>query len=236
VNCANPAGIPYGWKGAGRVRQADETRTRSRRAFTLWRYADYIAPDCVAAEYFHARRIGWLAAKRFRDTVRWIPDALHPSGLKLPAIYCAVTDSNDAFRAVHRIFLKRERPEKFGAPASYGPISGHAIKLATMQQAINAGDLIVGEGLETTASACALLRLPGWCGVAAGNIAQCMTLPPEIRRIVLAVDRDRPGERAAEAAAKRWRAEGRTVRFLVPNTDGDDCNDILAGRPAANGR
>lgn len=222
--------ITYGNRGAGRVRSADETAERSRAAFNLWRHADYITPDCHAALYLHMRDIGWLAHRRFRDVIRWTPAARHPSGLTLPAIFLAVTDTNETFRAVHRIFLKPDRPEKFGPPASYGPIAGHVIKMASVRQAIEVGDLVIGEGLETTASACALLKLPGWCGIAAGNIGASLALPPGIRCVTIAVDRDAVGERAAEAAAKRWRAAGLQVRFLVPNGDGDDCNDILKRR------
>ncbi len=221
------SGIAYLNKGAGRVLTADETRERSRAAFNLWRHADYVTANCHAADYLHTRGVGWLSGKPFRDVIRWMPDALHPSGQRLPAVFLAVTDTNEAFRAVHRVFLKRERAEKFGAPLSYGPISGHAIKLATKGQAIAAGDLVIGEGLETTASACTLLRLPGWCGVAAGNIRKSLVLPPELRCVTIAVDRDAPGERAAKAAAQRWRAEGREVRFAVPDRNGNDCNDVL---------
>jgi hypothetical protein len=223
-------GIAYLNKGAGRVLTADETRERSRAAFNLWRQADYIAPECHAAIYLRARGVGWLAAKRFRDVIRWMPHALHPSGLSLPAVFLAVTDTNEAFRAVHRLFLNRERAEKFGAPLSYGPIAGNAIKLATTGQVTAAGALVIGEGLETTASACTLLRLPGWCGVAAGNIGKSLVLPAEFRCVTIAVDRDVPGERAAKAAAQRWRAEGREVWFAMPDRDGNDCNDVLKQR------
>src|SRR4051794_39427432 len=108
--------IHYGDRGAGRVLSADETLKRNRASFNLWRHATYITPDCHAALYLRARGIGWLASRRFRDTVRWTPDARHPSGLTLPAIFLAVTDTTEAFRALHRIFIKRERPEKFGTP------------------------------------------------------------------------------------------------------------------------
>src|SRR4051812_2491070 len=201
------AGVPYGRKGAGRVRSSEETKERSRAAFNLWRRGDYITLDCPATLYLQARGIGWLAHKQFRNVLRWMPDARHPSGLRLPAIFAAITDTNEAFRAVHRIFLKPDRPEKFGPPASYGPIAGHAVKLATLQQAMTAGDLIVGEGVETTAAACALLKLPGWSAIACGNLSSALVLPLEIRRVTIAVDRDVAGETAARAAAKRWRLE-----------------------------
>lgn len=217
----------YARIGAGRVRTLEETAEQSRAALGAWLRGDYITPDTPPARYLIARGIGWLAAKRFRDTLRWRSDARHPSGVTLPAILCAVTDVRGNFRAIHRIFLKHDRPEKFGSPLSFGPISGHAIRLASEAEARAAGELVIGEGLETTASCCALLRRPGWSAIACGNLGKSLILPGELRTIVIAVDRDSQGERAAKAAAHRWRAEGRTVRFLVPAEPGADANDVL---------
>jgi hypothetical protein len=221
------AATNYGSIGAGRVRSPEETAERTRAALSAWLHGDYITADTQAGRYLAARRIGWLAARRFRNTLRWRSDARHPSGVILPAILCAVHDAHGNFRAVHRIFLKHERPEKFGPPASLGPISGHAIQLATLERILAAGTIVVAEGLETTASACALLKLPGWAAIGAGNLGYAMALPPEFRSITIAADRDGPGIRAAEAAAARWRAKRRTVRFLVPDEPGADANDIL---------
>jgi hypothetical protein len=220
----------YGRIGAGRVRSPEETAERSRSALSTWLHGDYIISDTPAARYLAARGIVWLAARRFRNTLRWRSDARHPSGITLPVILCAVHDVRGNFRAVHRIFLKHERPQKFGPPASLGPISGHAIQLATLEQILAAGTLIIGEGLETTASACALLKLPGWCAVGCGNLGYAMALPPEIRSVTIACDRDRHGIRAAEAAARRWRAEGRTVRIAAPDRIGADFNDLVRER------
>lgn len=221
------AGLRYGRIGAGQVRAPEETAERTRAALSAWLRGDYITHDTPAGHYLAARGVAWLAARRFRDALRWRPDARHPSGITLPAILCAVTDARGNFRAVHRIFIKRERPEKFGQPQSFGPISGHAIRLATPEQIMATEALVIGEGLETTASACALLKLPGWSAIACGNLTRSLILPKEIGNIVIAVDRDAAGERAAQAAAQRWRAEGRAVRFLVPDQPGADANDIL---------
>jgi outer membrane PBP1 activator LpoA protein len=60
-------------------------------------------------------------------------------------------------------------------------------------------------------------------------------LPPEVRSVLIAVDRDAAGERAANAAGRRWRVEGRHVRFMVPDKLGDDAVDVLRAREAAHG-
>jgi len=83
------------------------------------------------------------------------------------------------------------------------------------------------------ASAGRLARWPAWAAVSAGNLARGLVLPPEARRVVIAVDPDPPGERAAQAAARRWKAEGRDVTLARPDGSGD-FNDVLVTREAAN--
>ncbi len=94
--------------------------------------------------------------------------------------------------------------------------------------------LVVGEGIETSASAGRLIGAPVWAALSAGNLARGLVLPPEVRRVVIALDPDTPGERAARDAAARWAAEGRTVQLARP-AGPRDFNDLLqarAGRPA----
>ena len=135
-----------------------------------------------------------------------------------------VQDVTGAPIAVHRTFLTLSGCKADVEPikASLGPIFGGAIRLDPVAETI-----VVGEGLETSASAGRLLDLPAWAAIAAGNLAQKMQLPPEVRSVVIAADGDGPGKRAAQMAAARWRAEGRRVRIATPDVAGADFNDIL---------
>ena len=63
--------------------------------------------------------------------------------------------------------------------------------------------------------------------LSAGNLAKGLALPKEVRAVVIAADPDPPGEVAAQHAARRWRAEGRTVRIARPDREGADFNDLL---------
>ena len=54
-------------------------------------------------------------------------------------------------------------------------------------------------------------------------------LPREVRGLFIAGRRDALGLAAANKAAERWQAEGRTVRMAKPPIEGQDFND-LAGR------
>ena len=92
---------------------------------------------------------------------------------------------------------------------------------------------MIGEGIETSAAAGILLGLPSWASISAGNLARALTLPPEVRRVVIAADHDAPGRLAAKEAALRWRAEGRAVRIALPDRPGDDFADVLIARGGA---
>ena len=56
-----------------------------------------------------------------------------------------------------------------------------------------------------------------------------------VRTVIILVDNDAngAGERAARAAAERWRAEGRRVWIAMPAAVGQDFNDLLLGRSAS---
>ena len=93
-----------------------------------------------------------------------------------------------------------------------------------------APEMLVAEGIETAASAGVLLGLPAWAALSAGNMAAAMVLPPDVRTVTIAADPDGPGRKAAQDAAARWRAEGRTVRIATPDRPDQDFNDLLLER------
>jgi hypothetical protein len=70
--------------------------------------------------------------------------------------------------------------------------------------------------------------LPVWATLSTSGLQQAQ-LPPEARRIVILADHDASGAgmRAAEAAARRLRGEGRKVAIALPPRQGDDFNDLL---------
>ena len=107
--------------------------------------------------------------------------------------------------------------------ASLGPIWGGAIRL---QDPDPGQSIVIGEGIETSASAGCLMGLPAWAAISAGNLANALVLPPEVRRVVIAADPDDAGRRAARDAWIRWTAEGRKVRIALPDGAGD-FNDLL---------
>jgi hypothetical protein len=216
------------------AKDANDARARVERAEKIWRGAVPL-PDTAAAVYLQARGIGHLIGC---VNLRFKADCPHPSGtlghpVRLPALIAAVHDVTAKFIGVHRTFLRRNgsvKAEIEPAKASLGPVRGGAVRLATIEQVLEAGELIIAEGIETAASAGLLLGLPAWSAVSAGNLAKGIVLPTSIRKIVVAADRDAAGYDAARSALFRLKREGREIRVAIPDNDGEDFNNILLGR------
>lgn len=203
-------------------RQAERQARAQERAAGLWAGADPAAGTPVET-YLRSRHLPDLAHS---PALRWRRDTPHPGGGRLPAMLGLVSAPDGKPVALHRTFLKRDGSGKADATptkASIGRIFGGAIRLAEAGPA-----LVVGEGIETSAAAGVLAGLPSWAAVNAGNMGRAMVLPPEVREVIVAVDNDPPGRRAAAEAGARWRGEGRRVRYLIPRAEGADAADILA--------
>ena len=202
----------------------DMQAARARRqaaALRLWNGSE-AAPGTIADAYMTGRALPGLAgsaALRFRG------DCPHPEGGRLPALVALVVDAAGQPLAVHRTYLRADGSGKASVEpqkATLGPVWGGAIRLDPVVPA-----LVIGEGIETAASAGRLLGLPAWAAVSASNLAGGLGLPGEVRSVVIAADADAPGEAAARAAALRWSAEGRAVRIARPDHADQDFNDVL---------
>ncbi len=155
--------------------------------------------------------------------MRWRADCPHPDGGRRLALIAAIAGPDGEFSGVQRVYITRDCNKASVEPvkASLGAIAGGAVRLQTASE-----ELVVGEGVESAAAAGLILGLPSWAAVSAGNLAKSMIIPPEIRTVTIAADHDEPGIRAAEAAWRRWREEGRTVKILTPNQEDSDFNDL----------
>ena len=215
----------YERRGAGPVLTAEDTAERRKRVRAFWYRCDF-ATNTPAQRYLARRGLPWLVQN---EAIRFRADTSHPKGGKLPAMVALVYDGAGSICAAHRTYLGDDGSKARIEPtkASLGSFAGGAIRLHPAGP-----ELLVAEGLETTASAAFLLGLPGWAAVACGNLACNMVLPPGVRSVVIAADPDGPGRRAAAKAARRWMAEGRRVQVALPDGPGD-FNDILVARLAA---
>lgn len=231
MSCQDRDAIARLLRGAGALpaRPAADAPARSdeaaraekmARALALWAGSEP-APGTLAAIYLTARGLPGLAAS---PALRFRGDCPHPTGGKLPALIALVQAADGSPVAVHRTFLARDGSKWRGAPpkATLGPVWGGAVRLDPL-----APELAIAEGIETAASASRLLGLPARAAISAGNMARGLILPAEVRGVVIAVDADPPGERAANEAAWRWQREDRRVRLARPRRGGADFNDVL---------
>jgi hypothetical protein len=182
----------------------------------------------VAAHYFgHWRKI----PGPYPSTLRYVSNQFSEPWKNLVAL----TQSADGkILGVHltKLDLFGEGKQRLGRRRSpyrrFGLLDGGGVWFGTPGD----GELIVGEGIETTLAA--MIVLESSCGVASLG-AKGMTrlvLPGETQHVHIAADNDvaGDGQQAADEARARWTAEGRRVRVSTPNTAGADFNDILMVR------
>lgn len=203
-----------------------------RRLGAALRLAEATQPagGTLADAYLTGRALPGLAAA---PALRFLRQTPHPDGGRLPALVALVVGADGRTVAVHRTYLAEDGQGKAQVEpnrASLGPVWGGTIRLGEPSAD---GDVLIGEGIETAASAGRMLGLPAWAAISAGNLARGLVLPPTIRSVVIAVDPDPPGEAAAQAAADRWLAAGLRVRLARP-TGHADFNDLLRAQVASN--
>ena len=195
---------------------------KQRRACDLWERA-VSAADTVVARYLASRGLAGLEESA---ALRHTPSIGHPGGgPKLPAMVARVVDINGATVAVHRTYLRADgsgQADVEPAKASLGPVWGAAIRLHPHDPD---RPLVIGEGIESSASAGIMLQAPAWSAINAGNLGGGVVLPPEVRDIIIAADTDDEGDARAHQAAWRWKREGRSVRIARPRLG--DWNDAL---------
>ena len=112
--------------------------------------------------------------------------------------------------ATHRTFLRGDGSGKADlepVKLTLGPCGGGAVRLSPASAI-----LAVAEGIETALSYMEATGTPTWAALSTGGM-RGLILPEIVREIVIAADGDIPGIRAAQAAARRWLAEGRQVRI-----------------------
>ena len=239
ASCRNPDALSEAAARAmGRDRQPDRydnrdvAAIRQRKqdtALRLWRGSES-AVCTLADRYLTARGLAGVAAS---TALHFRADTPHPEGGRLPAMIALVSDVARTPLGIHRTYLARDGSKARLEPtkASLGPVWSGAIRL---DEIAPDAALIVGEGIESSASAGRLMGLPAWAAISAGNLAKGLMLPPEARHVVIAADPDEAGKRAARDAWLRWRAEGRNVQIATPDAAGD-FNDLLRAREAGNG-
>ena len=223
------------WTPPARLPDVDiaaQRKGKQAAAARLFSGSTAVLPTDPAGLYLAQRG---LAAVLPCPALRYRGDCHHQSGGRLPALVAEVLDATGQPIAVHRTYLSRDGRKASLDPAkmTLGPMWGGAVRLTP--DPTPPAELLIGEGIESTASAGLLLGLPAWAALSAGNLGGGLVLPDGVRAVTIAADADPVGLREAQAAARRWRAEGRTVRIVAPTAAGADFNDTLAAQARAAG-
>lgn len=193
-------------------------------ALRLWVEARSIA-GTPAQDYLLGRGIETSSAElRFHART---PLGRAPSTRFRPALIAAVRD-NVGLTGVHRTFLDGAPEEARGhGKFGLGRFARGAVRLGGVSPHLG-----LAEGLETALSAIALFRIPCWACLGTERFAR-VSLPPEVRSLILFLDRD-PGGRRAETLARTAFAHLDRIEARYPAQAGEDWNDVL--RASISGR
>lgn len=210
------------------VAAARDRQFRIACALDLWHHETRPAQGTVVQRYWRKRGLIGPIPDTIRASRTWLRHS--ESGQTRPAMVALVEHIDRGPTAVHVTWLAADGSVKatIAPPRKcFGPVAGAAVRLGMP----GGGDsLIIGEGIETTASVMQAIGLPGWAALSDRGLER-LALPPNIRRVLIAADNDASGAgaRAARTAAQRWLAEGRRVRIALPPAPGTDFNDLIKG-------
>jgi hypothetical protein len=202
--------------------QPSETSQKHQWVERLWNESRP-AQGTVIETYLKSRGL----SGKTPPSIRFLPQALHtPTQARWPVMLTAVKTSEGALCGIHRTFLDPQGRGK-------APITPNKMSLGVLQGAAAQlfpvgpqGHLLIAEGIENALTLYEATGKPVWAGLSAGGLMQ-MVLPDCIKSITLCPDYDSVGLKAAEVAAYRWVAKGRSVFVAKPLLNGKDWNEVL---------
>lgn len=227
---------------AGQAEEQEERRRRAARA--IWFNASGNVLGTPVYEYLRCRGIDLRRMPRLPRAIRYASACRYDAARSFPAMVTAVTDAQGEMIAVHRTYLERAKPFRWGKAGVRDPkrvlggFRGGFVRLARgksgrpLKDAPPDDEIVITEGIEdglTIALARPASRV--LCAVSLGNI-QNVRLPAQCRDVVLAADNDAPGSAAAGAlrrAVDVLTGQGRSVR-IVHSPKGKDFNDFWRER------
>jgi putative DNA primase/helicase len=152
----------------------------------------------------------------------------HPAcpfrGTTAPALVALIQDITTGEPVgVHRRQLTLDAAAA-GPPMSLGPKSDGVIRLSPATST----ELAIREGVETCLAGMMLGSGPTWSVLDASGVSNFPVLE-HVQRLTILVDHDESGtgQRAAAACRDRWLAAGKRVQLAMPDTPGQDFNDLL---------
>ena len=203
-----------------------------------WRRAMPFSRGCVANLYLERRGLDLTDGEAC--SLRFWPSLWHwPTRTRWPAMLARVTSAAGEELTTHQTFIAADGSGKapLGDKARlFVAGSGWAGGGIWFGDAAPEREFIVAEGIESLLSALRLLGAVAGCAALSEGGIRRLVLPPAVKMIRIFADHDAKGQglAAAQAAKRRWTAEGRTVAISISPVIGWDANDTLLhrlGRP-----
>jgi putative DNA primase/helicase len=203
-----------------------------------WRGAMPFTRGCLVDRYLKTRGISVSEAEA--SSLRFSPALWHwPSRTCWPAMLARVTSAAGEELTTHQTFLARDGSAKapLGDKARlFVAGSGWAGGGIWFGVADPDREYVIAEGIESLLAALRLLGAASGCAALSEGGIRRLVLPPGVKKIRIFADHDSRGQglAAAQAAKRRWTAEGREVAISISPVIGWDANDILLqrlGRP-----
>jgi hypothetical protein len=181
--------------------------------------------DTLAETYLRRRsitKVRGLSALRFHPRCYYRPDDDGPTET-WPALIAAVTDLSGTITGAHRTWLDPSGRDK--APVdtprrAMGYLLGNGVRFGIAHDV-----MVAGEGIETVLSLRrAIPAMPMVAALSANHLA-ALQLPPTLRRLYVARDRDAAGDAVMGALTDRAQASGIQSIGLLPRL-GDFNEDL----------
>ena len=192
---------------------------------TLWEELVSVAGTPVEA-YLRGRGISLLPGP---EVLRFHVAVQHPKlKRKLPALIAHVTggvEPSHNFTWLSADGAGKADTEKAEQRRTLGSSKGGAVRLA---EPIDGKPLIVGEGIETTATAMEATRLPGWASLGTSGLGN-IEWPGDVREVILLAENDEnnANQRALDKVCPVLAEQGLKVRVATPPVGFNDFNDLV---------
>jgi hypothetical protein len=184
-----------------------------------------------------------LILRAWPETLRFMPRLRHGSGEWSPAIVAKITDAQDRFLGIHRIYITPEGRKAFGKQSklALGPIKGGTCRLFDPIRTDAGFEVGITEGIENAIAAFIVSGggIAPWAGISKPGMIG-FDVPFRIARVRILEDwdvqkrdqntrewRPPPGQTAAAELSKRLAEEGVEAIREAPPKGGGDWNGLL---------
>jgi putative DNA primase/helicase len=200
--------------------------------FKMWRGASPLIAGSLIETYLRNRGLDLPADA----PLRFAPSLWHwPTQSRHPAMVALIERYDGTAITSHATFLSRDGCKAAIEPARLFPAGASPAGGGVWFDRLGSRrELIIAEGVESALSAAKLYDAEACAAALSAHGVRTLTLAPLSRQpIRVFADNDCAGLAAARDLYRRLRSEGREVVLSMPNTVGEDANDILMRRMRA---